>query len=336
MEARQIGDYRLEKTLGSGTMGDVHAATNVTSGKTVAVKLLHGGPGVDEATQKRFVRECSILSKLQHENIVQYYEAGIDSDELYYVMELVSCGSLKEVLDKRYQLPWREVVECGLQICSALQYAHDHDIVHRDLKPANLFLSEDGHIKLGDFGIAHDAGSSALTADGQTVGTCTYMAPEQIRGDKDISGKADLYAMGTVLFQMLTGQPPYTGETVVVVLEGHLESPPPRLRDYLPSCPYELEELIVRLLAKSPEDRPENTEEVRTSLQAILQGSEAVQLATADTAAGGDEVEESPNLTDRLLGEAVVEGPQVSWKILAVVAASVVAAVVAMSLMTNS
>ena len=148
------------------------------------------------------------------------------------------------------------MVELGIQICDALQYAHEHGVVHRDLKPSNLMVTEDGKVKLTDFGIAKDLDATALTATGRTLGTAAYMAPEQIRGTPAVSHKTDLYALGVVLYQMLVGKPPFEGSTPVVLMHCHLNEPPPRPSAKIHEIPQVLDDLVVKLMAKSPADRP--------------------------------------------------------------------------------
>ena len=146
----------------------------------------------------------------------------------YIAMEYIQGETLEKIIADRGSLPWREVVELGIQICDALHYAHEHGVVHRDLKPSNLMVTADGKIKLTDFGIAKDLDATALTATGRTLGTAAYMSPEQIRGTPAVSHKTDLYALGVVLYQMLTGKPPFEGSTPVVLMHCHLNEPPPR------------------------------------------------------------------------------------------------------------
>jgi serine/threonine protein kinase len=178
-------------------------------------------------------------------------------------MELVEGGSVRDLLDSHGSLAWQVVLNAAAQVCSALQCAHNHGIIHRDLKPGNLFLTRDGAIKLGDFGIARDVSATDLTGHGLTVGTHAYMAPEQITGDAGISGKADLYALGCCLYEMLTGQKPFIAENFPQLFEQHLRAQPPKPSRIVPQCPPELDEVIVHLLAKKPGDRPFNAREVQ-------------------------------------------------------------------------
>jgi serine/threonine protein kinase len=171
-----------------------------------------------------------------------------------------------------------------VQISSALQHAHNHGIIHRDLKPANLLLNSQGELKLVDFGIARDVQSPELTSQGLTVGTYAYMSPEQIAGKQATTGKTDLYALGCLLFEMLTGRPPFEGENFAQLFEQHLHSPPPRVRAFVPGCPRELDELVAQLLSKSPDDRPFNARSVQAALMRILdeRGADDASAGEAD------------------------------------------------------
>ena len=188
---------------------------------------------------------------------------GEDDGILFYVMELVDGGTVKGLLEKKGAFDWPIVVEVTRQICSALQYAHNNGVIHRDLKPSNLFLTKSGDIKLGDFGIARDLERSDITTTGMTVGTHAYMAPEQITGDRSVSGKADLYSLGCCLFEMLVGRTPFQGDNFAQLFEQHLRTEAPHVRDFAGSCPVELDTMVSRLLNKNPEDRPFNARQVQ-------------------------------------------------------------------------
>jgi serine/threonine protein kinase len=190
-------------------------------------------------------------------------------------MELVDAGTVKDLLVRYNMLPWSEVATIAKQVCSALQYAHNHGIIHRDLKPANLFLTRQGYVKLGDFGIARDLRSNDLTDQGLTVGTHAYMSPEQITADARISGKTDLYALGCVLFEMLVGRPPFQGVNFAQLFEQHLRSPAPRVRDFVPNIPDRLDDVIASLLQKSPDDRPFNARHVQGIMLELLDTAQA-------------------------------------------------------------
>ena len=214
----------------------------------------------------------AIVERLNHPNIVRHYDCGLVEDRIYFAMELVDCGTLREVLRQRGKLPWREAVECAMQICAALAHAHQIGVIHRDLKPANLFLAEDGRVKVGDFGLARDLNNSRLTMDGQTVGTCRYMPPEQIGGEAELSGATDLYAVGCILYEMLVGQTPFDGGTIVEIFEAHLNDLPDAPAELVRDCPADLSELVMLLLEKSPADRPNDALAVQSALADILHG----------------------------------------------------------------
>ncbi len=271
MSRLHLDDYQLGSVLGVGTVGTIYAAIEKATGKPVAIKRLHPAVSRDPLIKARFRREMTILEKLRHPNVIGYYGGGADAEgNLFFVMELIEGGSIRDLLDSSGSLAWQVVLSTAAQVCSALQCAHNHGIIHRDLKPGNLFLTREGAIKLGDFGIARDVSATDLTAHGLTVGTHAYMAPEQITGDAGISGKADLYALGCCLYEMLTGQKPFIAENFPQLFEQHLWAEPPRPSRIAPQCPAELDEIIVQLLAKKPEDRPFNAREVQGKMLRIM------------------------------------------------------------------
>ena len=327
------GPYKLGASLGEGAFGAVYEATHQETGQRVALKLLHGTKQMEPEVQNRFVREVALLDQLGHENIVKHYEAGLHDGNIFCAMELVECGSLKEVLMQRGDLPWREAVEVTLQLCRALEHAHEKGCVHRDLKPANLYLSEDGLVKLGDLGLARDLNKGRLTQQGQTVGTWKYMAPEQIMGEEDIDGRLDLYAVGCMLFEMVAGRVPFDGPDFYTIFDQHLETAPPRLDVVVYGCPRALADLVDDLLKKKPDERPENATPVIERLEALLADSEAEK--TVEESDPGNEVlasgmrESSPNLTQRLHSPASKGQQKMNTKALAIVLVVIVLAVAA-------
>jgi len=287
MAERQIGPFLLGDKLGGGGMGVVYRATYTKTGQQVAVKLLPPDQEQNPKLIKRFDRELEILKKLKHPNIVQCFGGGRLAKQRFFAMELVDGGSLAAVLKDRGRLPWEDVVRYGMQICSALEYAHEHGIIHRDLKPDNLLITKKGVLKLGDFGVARDVGAMALTAPGRTVGTYAYMAPEQIRGEPPVSHKTDLYALGCVLFEMLTGKPPFEsdGNPATLFLQ-HLEKKPPRVATVALDCPIWLDTLIGQLMEKDPEKRPWDASAVEQALQEV-EAKVAGQASIAQHAVSG-------------------------------------------------
>jgi serine/threonine protein kinase/cbb3-type cytochrome oxidase subunit 3 len=252
---RRIGPFQIEERLGVGGMGIVYRAIYTENGKEVALKVLSPGLSANPQVIARFEREMAILKRMRHPNIVQYFGGGRSGGQNFFAMEFVPGGSVEKLLKEKGRLPWEEAIEVLSQVAKALEYSHTKGVIHRDLKPANLFFSPDRRVRLGDFGIARDTDATALTAAGKTVGTYAYMAPEQISGKPPVSRRSDLYALGCVGFELLTGRPPFVAETPAEMLMGHLELKPPRVREYAIDCPIWLDEVIDRLLEKDPDDR---------------------------------------------------------------------------------
>ena len=269
MENRSIGPFELEDQLGAGGMGVVYRAKYTKTGQRVALKVLSPGLQEDEKLIARFTRELEILKKLKHPNIVQCYGGGRLGAQRFYAMELVEGGSLSELLKRKGKFDWQQVIEYGIQICAALEHAHENGVVHRDLKPANLMLDKTGKIKLADFGLARISDATALTAAGKTLGTFAYMAPEQISGSSPITAKTDLYAFGVVLYELVTGKTPFQTETTAELLMQHLTKKPPRVCTEVLDCPIWLERVILNLMEKEPDKRPRDALAVEQSLREV-------------------------------------------------------------------
>jgi eukaryotic-like serine/threonine-protein kinase len=264
--------YRLDTELGRGGMGVVYRATDLDLQRQVAVKLLPERVSSPDA-RERFLREARAAAALNHPNIVAVHDVGEDHGVPFFVMELVEGCSLSQAGTSDF----RRVVEIGSQICDALDHAHTHSIVHRDLKPDNVLVSgarESGTIKLADLGLALPVRDSRLSGAGAIVGTPAYMAPEQILGEK-IDGRADLYALGVLLYEMTTGRLPFIGDDPLTIVSQHVHAPvvPPRaLRSDLPRA---LESVIVKLLAKDPGERYATASEVREALRRTLEAPDS-------------------------------------------------------------
>lgn len=262
--------FKLGEQLGMGTVGVVYRATSPDIDEPVAVKLLHPNVSGDENIVNRFEREIMIMERLNHPHIVRHYGGGIMEGQHFYAMQLLDHGSLKDRLAKGGPLPWQIATVYTIQIASALQHAHNYGIVHRDLKPSNLFFDAEGNLVLGDFGIARDTHSAEITDHGVTVGTYAYMAPEQIQADARMDYKADLYSLGCVMYEMLTGHPPFTGANFAQVWDQHLHHQPIGLREKGVDCPEWLAKIVVQLLEKDPHDRPFSARTVQGYLKQHL------------------------------------------------------------------
>jgi serine/threonine-protein kinase len=266
-----LGDrYQLQVLLGRGGMASVWRAVDLRLDRQVAVKILDSAGRADPVALERLHREARTVARLAHPNIVAVHDFSADNDTAYLVMELVEGGSLADLLTQG-PVPVGQAVMIAAQTCDALAAAHTAGIVHRDIKPANLLLTAGGGLKVCDFGIArlaHASTGATLTHAGTVVGTSGYMAPEQAAGDPT-GPRTDLYAMGCVLYAMLTGAPPFVGETPIAVLQQHLNQPPRPLRSHRGDIPPELDRLVGELLAKNPADRPADAATVRARLEQL-------------------------------------------------------------------
>lgn len=301
---RWLWPFELTEKIGEGGMGVVYRARYVVNDRAVAVKILPADV-TDETLLGRFEREVEILKTLRHPNIVHCFGGSCENQRRYYAMELVEGGTLDDMLKKRGRLPWELVVEYAKQMCSALAYAHERGVVHRDVKPANFLLTTDGKLKLSDFGLATLVAGRRVTAAGRTAGTYEYMAPEQITG-KELSARTDLYALGCVLFELMTGRPPFVGGGSAQVLHAHLKSAPPRLAAELPDAPAALDRLIGALLQKNPADRPASAIDVGVQLREVA----APIIISSATPVGG--VSNRPTAVPRRQAEpeeVVEKGP---------------------------
>lgn len=254
MKLERLGPYKLEKILGRGGMGAVYVGLNTDTGERAAVKVLNPVLADDQSFRERFKSEVETLKKLLHPNIVQLFGYGEEDDFLFYVMELVEGRSLQDELISGRRFQWREVARIGIDVAHALKHAHDRGVIHRDLKPANLLLDARDNVKLTDFGIAKLYGGTNLTADGGVLGTADYMAPEQAEG-RPVTSRCDLYSLGSVLYALLAGRPPFGGKSLPEVIQGLRFEKPMGLRPLNDDVPEELETIVMQLLEKDPQKR---------------------------------------------------------------------------------
>lgn len=284
MTLERLGPYRLEKTLGRGGMGAVFLGVHDVTGEKAAVKVLAPNLADDAVFRERFKSEVQTLKQLLHPNIVKLHGFGEEDGHLYYVMEYVPGRNLQDELAAGRRFTWRDVTRIGVQVSQALKHAHDRGVVHRDLKPANLLLTDDDQIKLTDFGIAKLYGGTHVTADGSVMGTADYMSPEQARG-KQVTSRCDLYSLGSVLYALLTGKPPFAGKSLTEVIHNLMQEKPIALRRLAPDTPAELEAIVLQLLEKDPQKRIPTAIAVANRLKALehaLSIETQVDMAAAD------------------------------------------------------
>ncbi|HEY7192929.1 MAG TPA: protein kinase [Gemmatimonadales bacterium] len=269
--AAAIGDrYTLERELGHGGMAIVFLAEDVKHRRHVAVKLLRAEIARALGPQ-RFLREIETVGRLRHPHILPLYDSGQAAGFLYYVMPLVEGESLRELLQRDKQLPKDEALAIAAEVLDALSYAHQQGVVHRDIKPENILL-ESGHAVIADFGIARAidvASDERLTDTGVTLGTPLYMSPEQAAGGRELDGRSDLYSLGCVLYEMLVGEPPFTGPTAQSIVHQHVTAEPRSITDVRPAVSVEISAAVSRALAKTPADRWRTAAEFQARLREL-------------------------------------------------------------------
>ena len=280
MQMEQLGPYRIGRTLGKGGMGSVFEAVDVKTGQHVAVKALSPQLAAAEGFRERFEAEIESLKKLQHDGIVRLYGYGEDHGTLFYSMELIEGLSLEQEINSGRRFDWQETLTLAIQVCRALKHAHDHGVVHRDIKPANLLLTNEGRLKIADFGIARLFGSTQLTNAGGVLGTADYMSPEQADG-RAVTEKCDQYALGSVMFALLAGRPPFRAKTMPEMLQLQRFAEPEPVRRYAPETPEQLDRLITQLLSKEPAERFPNA-------LVLARHMEAMQKALSRPGKGAD------------------------------------------------
>jgi serine/threonine protein kinase/beta-lactam-binding protein with PASTA domain len=275
------GRYQVVRKLGAGGMANVYLAEDQELGRRVAIKILNDRHANDEQFVERFRREAKNAAALSHPNIVSIYDRGEAEGSYYIAMEYLDGRSLKELIVSRGPAPITVAVEYARQILQALRFAHRHGIVHRDIKPHNVLVDAEGRVKVTDFGIAR-AGTSQMTEAGSIVGTAQYLSPEQARGTS-VDQRSDVYSLGIVLYELLTGTVPFTGDTPVEIAMKHLSTiaEPPSTRRH--DIPRDLDLIVMRALAKDPNDRYQSTEEMDADLERFMRGA-AVSPVTEESA----------------------------------------------------
>jgi eukaryotic-like serine/threonine-protein kinase len=265
------GRYQVVRKLGAGGMANVYLAEDQELGRRVAIKILNDRYANDDQFIERFRREAKNAAALSHPNIVSIYDRGEAEGTYYIAMEYLDGRSLKELITSRGPAPLNVAIEYARQILSALRFAHRHGIVHRDIKPHNVLVDAEGRVKVTDFGIAR-AGTSQMTEAGSIVGTAQYLSPEQARGT-GVDQRSDLYSLGIVLFELLTGTLPFNGDTPVEIAMKHLSQTPELPSALRPELPHELDLVVTRALAKDPDARYQSAEEMDADLERLARGA---------------------------------------------------------------
>ncbi len=272
-KGQKISDrYQIIKTIGEGGMANVYLAYDTILDRNVAVKILRGDLANDEKFLRRFQREALSASSLSHPNIVEVYDVGEDNGQYYIVMEYIEGKHLKSLIKKRGKLTINEVIDIMLQITDGISQAHDSYIIHRDIKPQNIMILENGMVKITDFGIAMAMNSTQLTQTNSVMGSVHYLPPEQANG-KGATIQSDIYSMGILMYELLSGHLPYSGDNAVEIALKHLKEPLPSIRTYLPNLPQSVENVILKSTAKNPKNRYTDAREMHEDLKTVLDDS---------------------------------------------------------------
>ncbi|MCI9233765.1 MAG: Stk1 family PASTA domain-containing Ser/Thr kinase [Bacilli bacterium] len=267
IKGQKINDrYQIIRTIGEGGMANVYLAYDTILDRNVAVKILRGDLADDEKFVRRFQREAIAASSLSHPNIVEMYDVGEDEGKYFIVMEYVDGKTLKSLIKKRGALTLSEVIDIMLQLTSAISCAHDSYIIHRDIKPQNVMILEDGRVKIMDFGIAMALNSNELTQTNSVMGSVHYLPPEQANG-KGSTMKSDIYSLGILMFELLTGKLPFRGDQAVEIAIKQMKEPIPSVCKINPNIPQSIENIILKACAKNPKNRYDSIKEMREDIE---------------------------------------------------------------------
>ncbi|MBP0974504.1 MAG: serine/threonine protein kinase, partial [Oscillospiraceae bacterium] len=269
------GRYEITERIGEGGMADVYRATDVVDNKTVAVKILKKEFAENEEFLRRFRNESKAIAVLSHPNIVKIYDVGFSERIQFIVMEYIDGITLNEYMEQQGQLGWKDAAHFILQILRALQHAHSKGIVHRDIKPQNIMMLRDGTIKVMDFGIAKFAREDGKTGTDQAIGTVHYISPEQARGGVT-DAKSDIYSVGVMLYEMLTGKKPFDTDNPVSIAVMHMQAKVPLPSTIRPDIQIGLEEIILKAMEKDPADRYQSARDMMDDLQTFKEDPDGV------------------------------------------------------------
>lgn len=271
-----VNRYEIIKRSGEGGMATVYQARDTLLNRYVAIKLMKEELSKDDMGIERFLREAKMLGSLDHPNLVRIYDVGQNESTFFIVMEYVEGLPLSQKIQDKGFLSVLEAVSIAIQLCAGLAHAHEKEIIHRDLKPQNILCNQHGQYKIVDFGISSIPESTKLTVTGMVMGSVHYFSPEQAAGER-VTFASDIYSLGVVLYEMLTGQVPFDADSFIALALKHVNAPVPDIRKINPDIPEELHEIILRTLAKKPEDRYQSIEELKHDLEQFLSSTQTAK-----------------------------------------------------------
>ncbi len=320
VKGQKLNDrYEILKTIGEGGMANVYLAKDVILDRDVAIKVLRGDLANDEKFVRRFQREALSASSLSHPNIVEIYDVGEDDGDYFIAMEYIPGLNLKQLLKKRGNLTVHEVIDIMLQITSAMSVAHDSMIIHRDLKPQNILIMDDCGIKITDFGIAMALNSTQFTQTNSAMGSVHYFPPEQASG-KGATLKSDVYSLGIMMYELLTGELPFKGDSAVEIALKHLKEPIPSVRKLNSSIPQSVENVIIKATAKNPKNRYNNANEMHDDLMTVLNkerlNEKPIELKYDEGIEAKDYIATGDNLDNSLVKEIKTNDEKSNKKII--------------------
>jgi serine/threonine protein kinase len=284
---QRLGEFEIIERIGQGGMGSVYKARQISLDRMIALKTLHAALAEDVEYIARFRQEAKAAAALNHPNLVHVHSAGETEGLHWFAMEYVEGESARARMERQGRLDALEAIAISIYVVAALEYGWQKaGLIHRDIKPDNIFLSNAGEAKLGDLGLAKRTGqNNGLTASGASMGSPNYISPEQVHAMKSVDPRADIYSLGCTLYHLVSGRPPYAGDSAVAVMMKHVSAPVPNLRSVWPECPPELEAIVMKMMLKSPEERPQSYADVNAELRQVYnlldQRSAPAEVATA-------------------------------------------------------
>ena len=277
-KGQKINDrYEIIKTIGEGGMANVYLANDTILDRKVAIKVLRGDLSNDEKFIRRFQREALSVSNLSHPNIVEVYDVGEEDGQYYIVMEYIEGKTLKQLLKKRETLTLTEVIDIMLQLTDGLAHAHESYIIHRDIKPQNIMILDNGLVKITDFGIAMALNATQLTQTNSVMGSVHYLPPEQANG-KSATVKSDIYSLGILMYELITGSVPFKGDNAVEIALKHMKEKIPSIRKQNPTIPQSVENIVIKATAKNPRNRYDSVKEMHDDLEVCMEKENAKKV----------------------------------------------------------